>query len=309
MKKRRAYGGIVCDEFGYVLLLAPKDAFGGYVWTFPKGAPKPGESPQQTALRKVLEETGVEATIDESIPGVYEGDTSTTSFFLMSRLRDTGRFDAHATEDIRWVRFSGAPSLLRQTENQTGRNRDLAVFGAALQIRKELAHRGVLKLQVPPPPPGLEGICTCSLPLPAYCPAIEVAESCVGVECAIAHEQGCADHDSLDEADLRLVEATDILVKRLVAGPDANGIATYVRELYVRDNYPGSSLPKAVIFAIYKATQHLGSVGNAPELTEMGAAIFHGQETERWPGEGRARGPTFSQMFEVYSKRYEDLGP
>jgi len=68
MEKRKTYGGVVCDEFGYMLLREPKDHFGGYVWTFPKGVPRSGESPQQTALRKVLEETGVEASIDEPVP-------------------------------------------------------------------------------------------------------------------------------------------------------------------------------------------------------------------------------------------------
>ena len=56
MKKIKAYGGIVCDEFGYVLLVEPQDHFGGYTYTFPKGKPRLGESPQQTALRKVREE-------------------------------------------------------------------------------------------------------------------------------------------------------------------------------------------------------------------------------------------------------------
>jgi 8-oxo-dGTP pyrophosphatase MutT (NUDIX family) len=247
MKKRRAYGGIVCDEFGYVLLREPQDHFGGYMWTFPKGAPKPGESPQQTALRRVLEETGVEASIDESVPGVYEGDTSTTSFFLMSRLRDTGRFDDRATKSIQWVRFSKAPSFIRKTENLTGRNRDLAVLGAALQIRTELAQSGHLKPQVSPPPPELNGICTCSLPLPAYCPAVEVAESCVAAGCSIALDQGCQDHNSLDQNDPRLIEAADVIVERLVdAREDRNKVAEYARELYVRGNFPGSSLPKAV---------------------------------------------------------------
>ena len=42
VKKKRTYGGIACDEFGYVLLRAPNDHFGGYMWTFPNGVPNPG---------------------------------------------------------------------------------------------------------------------------------------------------------------------------------------------------------------------------------------------------------------------------
>ncbi len=35
----------------------------GRLWALPKGTPRPGESPQQTALREVGEETGVEVAI------------------------------------------------------------------------------------------------------------------------------------------------------------------------------------------------------------------------------------------------------
>ncbi|MDA0334276.1 MAG: NUDIX hydrolase [bacterium] len=307
MEKRSAYGGIVCDEFGYMLLLEPKDHFGGYVWTFPKGVSKPGESPQQTALRKVLEETGVEASIDEPVPGVYEGDASTTSYFLMSLVGHTGDSGNRATASIRWVRFSGAPALIRKTENLKGRNRDLAVLGAALQIRSELAESGRMKPQVSPPPQGLEGVCTCSLPLPAHCPAVEVSESCVAVGCSIALDQGCEDHDSMGKDDRRLIEATNALVKRLVRSPkDRKSVADYARELYVRDDYPGSSLPKAVLFSIYKHDQF---AYNGLALSPLGQAIINGEEAERWPGEGQTRGPTIGQMFEVYSMRYQDTGP
>jgi hypothetical protein len=126
---------------------------------------------------------------------------------------------------------------------------------------------------------------------------------------ATALEQRCEDHDSLAEDDPRLIEAVDILVKRLVSGSYPNDIAQYARELYVRDTFPGSSLPKAVIFAIYKHQQFSQGFGSGTELTQIGDAIFNGQETEGWPGEGQGRGPTASQMFEVYSKRYQNLGP
>jgi len=36
---------------------------GTQVWSLPKGTPLPGESPQQTALREVREETGIEVAI------------------------------------------------------------------------------------------------------------------------------------------------------------------------------------------------------------------------------------------------------
>ena len=306
MAKRKTFGGIVCDEFGYLLLREPKDHFGGYSWTFPKGVARPGESPQETALRKVREETGLEATIEESVPGVFEGDTSVASYFLMSRVRDAGCFD-ESTQSIRWVRFGGVPALIRETENLPGRNRDLAVLGAAMQIRAELVEAGRFRPHVAPTPPSLEGICTCSLPLPAHCPAVEISKSCVAVQCPIALEQSCEDHDSIEENDSRLMKATRALVRRLVSRPeDRRSVTQYARELYVRGNHLGSSLPKAVLFSIYKHDQF---AYNGLEVTPLCQAILHGEEVKRWPGRGTTRGPTMSQMLEVYSMRYQDLGP
>jgi 8-oxo-dGTP pyrophosphatase MutT (NUDIX family) len=81
-----AFGGVLIDERGRVLLFKPRAQFGGYVSTFPKGRPEAGEAPQVTALREVREETGIEARIDADIPepspGAFEGDTTRTAYFL-----------------------------------------------------------------------------------------------------------------------------------------------------------------------------------------------------------------------------------
>ena len=59
-----------------MLLREPANHFGGYVWTFPKGRVDAGETPQQAALREVLEETGYTARITGLVPGMFEGDTT-----------------------------------------------------------------------------------------------------------------------------------------------------------------------------------------------------------------------------------------
>ena len=58
-----SYGGIIFDQQGRVLLRKPKNEFDNYVWTFPKGRAEAGSTPEENALREVLEETGYRAEI------------------------------------------------------------------------------------------------------------------------------------------------------------------------------------------------------------------------------------------------------
>ena len=83
LKLKAAYGGAVFDGAGRVLLREPANHFGGYVWTFPKGKSDKGETPEQAALREVLEETGCTARILAPIPGDFAGDTTANHYFLM----------------------------------------------------------------------------------------------------------------------------------------------------------------------------------------------------------------------------------
>jgi len=64
---KKAFGGVVINSSGQVLLREPAGHYKGDVWTFAKGRPDPGESPEQTALREVLEETGYRAEIAAKI--------------------------------------------------------------------------------------------------------------------------------------------------------------------------------------------------------------------------------------------------
>jgi 8-oxo-dGTP diphosphatase len=55
-------------------LRRPKGDFDGYVWTFPKGRPDAGETPEQAALREVKEETGYSAKVIGKLPGSFRGE-------------------------------------------------------------------------------------------------------------------------------------------------------------------------------------------------------------------------------------------
>jgi|GEM_PF-903273 len=131
-----AYGGVVFDTDGNVLLREPRSHFDSYVWTFPKGRPDPGESPEEAAIREVNEETGVDAEIIESIPQEFLGGTTTNCYFIMRAAKGAGHVppDDKETQAIRWVWPEEAVRLLRQTTNPKGQQRDLAVLRAALRL-------------------------------------------------------------------------------------------------------------------------------------------------------------------------------
>ena len=96
----------------------------GVTWTLPKGTPSPGETTEQTALREVGEETGLEVRIVAPLPSIeyafiQDGTRirKTVHYFLMEPTGgDLSRHD-HEFEAVRWVPFADVGALLSfQTE-------------------------------------------------------------------------------------------------------------------------------------------------------------------------------------------------
>ena len=91
----------------------------GVTWTLPKGTPLPGESREETALREVAEETGLEVRITGPLaPIEYTFVQSgvrihkTVHYFLMEPIGgDLSRHDREFA-DVRWVAFRDAAGLL-----------------------------------------------------------------------------------------------------------------------------------------------------------------------------------------------------
>ena len=75
------------------MLREPANHYGGYVWTYAKGRPDKGDTPEQTALREVREETGYEAEVVDVLPGVFKGGTTTNAFFVMRHIGPPRRAD------------------------------------------------------------------------------------------------------------------------------------------------------------------------------------------------------------------------
>lgn len=132
-RMKRAYGGVVISPTGRVLLREPAGHYKGDVWTFAKGRPERGEAPEHTAIREVLEETGLRAEIVAKIPGSFETSRTLSEYFLMTPVEDTKRFDAE-TQAICWAAGDEAANLIMRNEKPKRRRRDLRVLKLALAL-------------------------------------------------------------------------------------------------------------------------------------------------------------------------------
>jgi 8-oxo-dGTP pyrophosphatase MutT (NUDIX family) len=91
----------------------------GVTWTLPKGTPDGRETLEETALREVREESGLEVRIIRPFDSIQytfqQGRTrihKTVHYFLMVPTGgDLGRHD-HEFDEVRWITFDEAASLL-----------------------------------------------------------------------------------------------------------------------------------------------------------------------------------------------------
>jgi 8-oxo-dGTP pyrophosphatase MutT (NUDIX family) len=113
-------------------------------WTLPKGTPNAGETTEQTALREVAEETGLEVHITGPLDSIeywfVQGGTrihKTVHYFLMEPVGgDLARHD-HEFEEVRWVGFHEADAVLTfETERALVAKAaaTLAIAGSAIGV-------------------------------------------------------------------------------------------------------------------------------------------------------------------------------
>lgn len=135
--KKKAFGGVVIDCDNRVLLREPFNHHGGYVWTFPKDLPLKYEKPEDTALRAVLEKTGIRARVIDQIPGVFGGELTSSTYFLMTLENEDNR-PGRGSKAVLWATREEAEARIRMSSSVTGRARDLEVLTTAYGV---IGHR------------------------------------------------------------------------------------------------------------------------------------------------------------------------
>jgi 8-oxo-dGTP pyrophosphatase MutT (NUDIX family) len=91
----------------------------GRTWTLPKGTPNAGESREQTAIREVREETGLDVRITGPLDAIeywfVQSGTKihkTVHYFLMEPTGGDLAGHDHEFDEVRWIPFEEAASRL-----------------------------------------------------------------------------------------------------------------------------------------------------------------------------------------------------
>ena len=114
----------------------------GGSWTLPKGTPNPPETLEQTALREVAEETGLEVRIVAPIDRIeYVFVTAgarihkTVHYWLMEATGGDLAGHDHEFDEVRWVPLAEAPGLLTFETERALVERAASMIDAAREAR------------------------------------------------------------------------------------------------------------------------------------------------------------------------------
>jgi 8-oxo-dGTP pyrophosphatase MutT (NUDIX family) len=90
-----------------------------HLWALPKGTPDGGETLEETALREVREETGVDVQVEEPLGSITYFFVrqrtrfhKTVHFFLMQPIGGSIEQHDHEFDEVRWFQLEEAPEVM-----------------------------------------------------------------------------------------------------------------------------------------------------------------------------------------------------
>jgi 8-oxo-dGTP pyrophosphatase MutT (NUDIX family) len=111
---------------------------GRTVWSLPKGTPDGDETPEETALREVHEETGLQVRILDTIGDIHyrfvrDGRRihKTVHYYLMEAIGGDLADHDHEFDDVRWFAVGEADQVMRFATERDIVARALPVAGMA----------------------------------------------------------------------------------------------------------------------------------------------------------------------------------
>ena len=124
MEREFSAGGVLLRQIArvpHVAAIRPQGKKPG-VWALPKGNLEPGEAPADTAVREVLEETGVHGTVVEKLGDVryfYQRSGKRifkrVTFYLLAYREGSLEDHDDEVEEARWIALQDAQSELSHT--------------------------------------------------------------------------------------------------------------------------------------------------------------------------------------------------
>ncbi len=117
MQFEKSCGAVVFRKYhGNTELLIIKHVNGGH-WSFPKGHVEEGETEEETAIREIKEETGVDVIIDSSFREVVtyspKKETQKDVIYFLAIAKNSNLVpQEEEIADIKWVEISRAHAVL-----------------------------------------------------------------------------------------------------------------------------------------------------------------------------------------------------